>query len=50
MQLGGLKKAYVGGDIAPLGKDAVTEIHKLFDWANTTNRGYFKHAFLTSSR
>jgi ATPase family AAA domain-containing protein 3A/B len=28
-----------GGDIAPLGKDAVTEIHKLFDWANTTRKG-----------
>lgn len=28
-----------GGDIAPLGKDAVTEIHKLFDWAQTTNKG-----------
>jgi ATPase family AAA domain-containing protein 3A/B len=28
-----------GGDIAPLGKDAVTEIHKIFDWANTTNKG-----------
>ena len=28
-----------GGDIAPLGKDAVTQIHKLFDWANTTNKG-----------
>lgn len=28
-----------GGDIAPLGKDAVTEIHKIFDWANTTTRG-----------
>lgn len=28
-----------GGDIAPLGKDAVTEIHRLFDWANTTNKG-----------
>ena len=28
-----------GGDIAPLGKDAVTEIHKLFDWANTTQKG-----------
>jgi ATPase family AAA domain-containing protein 3A/B len=28
-----------GGDIAPLGKDAVTEIHKLFDWANSTNKG-----------
>ncbi len=28
-----------GGDIAPLGKEAVTEIHKIFDWANTTNKG-----------
>ena len=28
-----------GGDIAPLGKDAVTEIHKMFDWANTTSKG-----------
>lgn len=28
-----------GGDVAPLGKDAVTEIHRLFDWANTTRKG-----------
>ena len=28
-----------GGDVAPLGKDAVTEIHKLFDWAHSTNKG-----------
>ncbi|CAM9346322.1 unnamed protein product, partial [Ectocarpus fasciculatus] len=28
-----------GGDVAPLGKEAVTEIHKIFDWANTTNKG-----------
>lgn len=28
-----------GGDIAPLGKDAVTEIHKIFDWAESTNKG-----------
>lgn len=28
-----------GGDIAPLGRDAVTEIHKLFDWSNTTRKG-----------
>lgn len=28
-----------GGDIAPLGRDAVTEIHKLFDWAHSTNKG-----------
>jgi len=36
----GLHYAIVtGGDIAPLGKEAVTEIHKIFDWANTTNKG-----------
>jgi ATPase family AAA domain-containing protein 3A/B len=28
-----------GGDVAPLGKDAVTEIHKLFDWAHTSRKG-----------
>jgi len=28
-----------GGDVAPLGRDAVTEIHKLFDWAATSPRG-----------
>lgn len=28
-----------GGDIAPLGRDAVTELHKLFDWAKTSSKG-----------
>lgn len=28
-----------GGDIAPLGRDAVTEIHRLFDWAESTRKG-----------
>lgn len=28
-----------GGDVAPLGKDAVTEIHKVFDWAETSRKG-----------
>jgi ATPase family AAA domain-containing protein 3A/B len=28
-----------GGDIAPLGREAVTELHKLFDWAATSRRG-----------
>jgi len=28
-----------GGDVGPLGRDATTELHKLFDWANTTGRG-----------
>lgn len=30
---------FTGGDIAPLGRDAVTELHKLFDWAKTSRRG-----------
>lgn len=28
-----------GGDVAPMGKDGVTAIHKVFDWANTSRRG-----------
>ncbi len=28
-----------GGDVAPLGSDAVTEIHKVFDWAKTSKKG-----------
>ena len=28
-----------GGDIAPLGTTASTEIHKLFDWANSSRKG-----------
>lgn len=28
-----------GGDVAPLGREGVTEIHKLFDWASHSNRG-----------
>jgi len=28
-----------GGDISPLGRDAVTEIHRLFSWARRSNRG-----------
>jgi len=28
-----------GGDVAPLGRDGVTEMHKLFDWANTSRKG-----------
>jgi ATPase family AAA domain-containing protein 3A/B len=30
---------FTGGDIAPLGRDAVTELHKLFDWSNTSRKG-----------
>ncbi|VFQ70261.1 unnamed protein product [Cuscuta campestris] len=28
-----------GGDVAPLGLQAVTKIHQLFDWAKKSNRG-----------
>lgn len=28
-----------GGDVAPMGAEGVTAIHKLFDWANTSRRG-----------
>jgi len=30
---------FTGGDVAPLGRDAVTELHRLFDWAKTSRRG-----------
>ena len=28
-----------GGDVAPLGRDAVTEMHKMFEWSNATSGG-----------
>ena len=28
-----------GGDVAPMGKDGVTAIHKMFDWAQSSRRG-----------
>lgn len=28
-----------GGDVLPMQKDAVTEIHKVFDWATTSRKG-----------
>ena len=28
-----------GGDIVPLGKDGVTAMHKVFDWANASRKG-----------
>lgn len=30
-----------GGDVAPMGKDAVAAIHKVFDWANTSRKGIY---------
>ena len=28
-----------GGDVAPLGGNAVTQLHSLFDWAQTSRKG-----------
>lgn len=28
-----------GGDVAPMGSEGVTAIHKVFDWASTSRRG-----------
>lgn len=28
-----------GGDVAPMGREGVTAMHKTFDWANTSKRG-----------
>ena len=28
-----------GGDVAPMGRDGVTAVHKLFDWASTSRKG-----------
>lgn len=28
-----------GGDVAPMGREGVTAIHKVFDWAGTTRKG-----------
>lgn len=28
-----------GGDVAPMGRDGVSAIHKLFDWSQTSKRG-----------
>lgn len=30
---------FTGGDLAPLGSSAVTELHKMFDWAQTSRKG-----------
>jgi len=28
-----------GGDVAPMGREGVTAMHRVFDWANTSRRG-----------
>ena len=29
-----------GGDVVPLGREGVTAMHKVFDWANASRKGY----------
>ena len=33
-----------GGDVAPMGREGVTAMHRVFDWASTSRRG-FVHTF-----
>ena len=35
-----------GGDIAPMGREGVTAMHKVFDWASTSRKGYVKYLLL----
>lgn len=37
-----------GGDIVPMGKEGVTAMHKVFDWAQTSRRGWGKISFILS--
>ncbi len=42
-----------GGDVAPMGREGVSAIHKVFDWSQTSRKGYlfnnrsFYHIFNT---
>ncbi len=29
-----------GGDVAPMGREGVSAIHKVFDWSQTSRKGY----------
>lgn len=35
-----------GGDVAPMGRDGVTAMHKVFDWANTSQRGWATECYV----
>ena len=46
---------FTGGDIGPLGNNAVSQIHKIFDWSQTSRRGLLlfideAEAFLSERR
>lgn len=34
-----------GGDIAPMGSEGVTAVHKVFEWAKTSRKGYVMMGF-----
>lgn len=34
-----------GGDIAPMGSEGVTAVHKVFEWAKTSRKGYVMMVF-----
>lgn len=38
-----------GGDVVPMGKDGVTAMHKVFDWAQTSRRGYEIYVILSKT-
>lgn len=38
-----------GGDVAPMGRDGVTAVHKVFDWANSTRKGFRQSIFAATS-
>lgn len=37
-----------GGDVSPMGRDGVTAIHKVFDWATSSRRGINCNKYLIS--
>lgn len=38
-----------GGDIAPMGREGVTAIHKVFDWANSSRKGILRISIFHNS-
>lgn len=38
-----------GGDIAPMGSEGVTAVHKVFEWAKTSRKGYVMMVFFTNT-
>lgn len=38
-----------GGDIAPMGSEGVTAVHKVFEWAKTSRKGYVMMGFFCTN-